>query len=102
MRITPYPENIKPNPFPPSPPLTFPMAAPRNTTYELVLHLARGNVPPSEIPQVLSTVFDAQDYKSSLTQLRGDDLKMWVERLDQVARFWMPFVIPAAHHFSDH
>jgi len=61
------------------------MAAPRNTTYELIHHLARGNVPPAEIPQVLSTVLDAPDYRSSVKQLDEPDLRMWVERLDQVS-----------------
>ena len=66
------------------------MAAPRNTTYELIHHLARGNVPTVEIPQVLSTIFNARDYKNSMQTLPEQDLKIWVERLDQVFRFWVP------------
>ena len=62
------------------------MAAPRNSTYELIIHLSRGSVPPAEIPQVLSTVFDARDYKHSLKKLQEPDLRLWVERLDQVSR----------------
>ena len=61
------------------------MAAPQNTTYELIYHLSRGSVPPAEIPQVLSTIFDARDYKPSIQQLQERDLGMWVERLDQVS-----------------
>ncbi|KAF9643105.1 kinase-like protein [Thelephora ganbajun] len=60
------------------------MAAPHNTTYGLVCRLARGNVPQVEIPQVLSTIFDSPDYKSSMQRLPEQDLRMWVERLDQI------------------
>lgn len=60
------------------------MATPRNTTYELIHHLARGNIPTEEIPQVLSAIFDAKDYKLSIQQLPEQDLRMWVENLDQV------------------
>ena len=64
------------------------MAVPHNTTYELIYHLTRGNVPPAETPQVLSTIFDAPDYKHSwIQQLREHDLRMWVERLNRVFRF---------------
>ena len=62
------------------------MAAPRNTTYSLIHHLGKGNVPPAEIPQVLPAIFDAQDYISSIQQLPDQALRMWVERLDQVYR----------------
>jgi len=60
------------------------MAAPRNTTYELIYHIGRGNVTETEIPQVLSTIFDAPDYKDCTQRLREKDLVMWVERLDQI------------------
>jgi len=60
------------------------MAAPRNTTYELIYHIGRGNVKEKEIPQVLSAIFDAPDYKHSIRRLREQDLTMWVERLDQI------------------
>jgi len=60
------------------------MAAPRNTTPDLIYHLGSGNVPQIEIPQVLSTIFDAPDYKSSINQLPEQHLRMWVERLDQI------------------
>lgn len=61
------------------------MAAPRNTTYELIYHVGRGNIPQTEVPQVLSSIFDAQDYKLSIQkQLSDQDLAMWVEHLDQV------------------
>jgi len=60
------------------------MATPRNTTYELIYHFTRGNIPQIEIPQALSTIFDAPDYKYSIQQLPEQDLRMWVERLDQV------------------
>jgi len=66
------------------------MAAPRNTTYKLIYHLARGNIPQVEIPQVLPTIFDARDYKYSIQQMPEQDLKMWVERLDQVCWFSTP------------
>lgn len=66
------------------------MAAPRNTTYELIYHLTRGNIPPAEIPQVLSTIFDARDYKQSIQQLQEHDLMMWVEHLDQVCQLSTP------------
>ena len=64
------------------------MAAPRNTTYELIYQLGRGGVPQNEIPQVLSTIFgsDPRDFKRSIKQLQGKDLERWVERLDQVNR----------------
>ena len=62
------------------------MAAPRNTTYELIYHIGRGNIPEAEVPQVLSTIFDARDYKYFMQQLPEQDLGMWVERLDQVCR----------------
>lgn len=60
------------------------MSVPRNTTYELIYHFARGNVPPHEIPQVLSTIFNALDYKDALRQVPEQDIVMWVERLDQI------------------
>ena len=64
------------------------MAAPpgRKTTYELIYHFGRGNVPQNEIPLVLSEIFDSDPlgYKRSIEQLQGKDLEMWVERLDQV------------------
>ena len=66
------------------------MADPRNATYKLIYHLARGNVPQVEIPQVLPTIFDARDYKYSVQQLSEQDLRMWVERLDQVCRLSTP------------
>ena len=78
------------------------MAAPRNTTYELIHHLARGSIPPADIPQVLSTIFNARDYKSSLKQLHETELRMWVERLDQVPRVWSPLSSSIAHLFPDH
>lgn len=59
-------------------------APPRNTTYELIYHLARGNVPQGEIPQVLPPIFDARDYKYTVEQLSDQDLRMWVDSLDQV------------------
>ena len=62
------------------------IAAPRDTTYELICHFARGKVPLAEIPQVLSTIFDAQDHKHSIKLLQEPDLRMWVEHLDQVPR----------------
>ena len=65
-------------------------APPRNTTYELIHHLARGNIPTIEIPQVLSTILDARDYKHSIERLPEQDLRMWVENLDQVYRLWVP------------
>ena len=66
------------------------MAAPRNTTYELIRRFAGDTIPPTEIPQLLSSIFDARDYKPSLQQLQERDLGMWVERLDQVCRLWTP------------
>ena len=60
------------------------MAAPQNATYDLICNFARGNIPPVEIPKVLSTIFDAPDYKPSIQLLQEQDLGMWVERLDQV------------------
>ena len=78
------------------------MAAPRNTTYELIYHLSRGSIPPAEIPQVLSTVFDARDYKPSIQRLHEPDLRMWVERLDQVPQLLSPSSGPIADHFPDH
>lgn len=66
------------------------MAAPRNTTYELIHHLAGGRVPQAEIPQVLATIFDAKDYKHSIQQLPEQDLRLWVERLDQVSQPCIP------------
>ena len=82
------------------------MATPRNTTYELIHHLGRGNVPRTEIPQVLSTIFDARDYKHSIQQLPEQDLGMWVERLDQVylSRFsleWLDSLPFPDHRFRD-
>jgi len=62
------------------------MADHPNTTQGLVIHLARDSFPPAEIPQVLSTTFDAGDYKISIDLLGDPDLRMWVERLDQVYR----------------
>ena len=62
------------------------MDSPRKTTHELVYHIGRGNFPPAEIPQVLSTIFDARDYKYCIQQLSEKDLGMWVEHLDQVCR----------------
>ncbi|KAF9645557.1 kinase-like protein [Thelephora ganbajun] len=59
------------------------MAAPRNTTYKLICHFARGNVPQAETPQVLSTIFDAQDHRYHIRQLPEQDLRMWIDRLDQ-------------------
>lgn len=64
-----------------------PIATPRNATYELIWHIGRGNIPQNEIPRVLSEIFDSRDYKRSIEQLPGNDLEMWVERLDQVYRF---------------
>jgi len=72
----------QPTPIPPS----FPMGAFRNTTYELIYHLTRGNVPQAEIPQVLHAIFDARDYKYSIQGLSEQDIGMWVECLDQVYR----------------
>ena len=65
------------------------MAAPppRNTTYELIHHLGRGSIPKLEVPQVLSTIFDAKDYKVTIHDLPEEDLRMWVEALDQVYQF---------------
>ncbi|KAF9789189.1 kinase-like domain-containing protein [Thelephora terrestris] len=60
------------------------MAAPRNTTYELIHHLARGNIPQTDIPQVLSTIFDAPDHKDLVAQLPEQDLRLWTDRLDQI------------------
>ena len=37
-----------------------------------------------EVPQVLSTIFDAEDYKVTMRDLPEEDLRMWVEALDQV------------------
>ena len=78
------------------------MAVPPNKTYDLVYHLTRGNIPPAEIPQVLSMVFDARDYKTSVQRLQEPDLRMWVESLDQVSRLLTPASSPIADHFSDH
>ena len=61
------------------------MDVPHNTS-ELVYHLSRGNVPQADIPQVLSKIFDAPDCKYIVNQLPEEDLRMWVERLDQVYR----------------
>ena len=60
------------------------MAVPRSITSGLVSRLARGDVPQVEIPKVLSTIFDATDYKYSIEHLPEQDLETWVERLDQV------------------
>lgn len=61
------------------------MSAPRNTPYELVYHVARGNVPQAEIPGALHTIFEAPEYKDLLRkQLAGEDLRLWVERLDEI------------------
>ena len=59
------------------------MAASHNTTSEVV-RLATDKVQRSEIPKVLSTIFDAKDYKDSILQLQEKDLRMWVDRLDKV------------------
>ena len=77
------------------------MAAPRNKTYDLIIHLSRGSIPPAEIPQVLSTVFDARDYKRSLEKLQEPDLRLWVEHLDQVSWLLTPSGGPTAHQLSD-
>lgn len=65
-------------------PIVLLMAAPLNATYELVCRFARGNIPQVEIPQALSTIFDSPDYEFSIQQLPDEDLRKWVERLDQV------------------
>jgi len=59
-------------------------APPRDATYKLIYHLARGNVPQGEIPQVLPQIFDARDYKYTVEQLSDQDLRMWVDGLDQI------------------
>ena len=62
------------------------MASSRNTAYGLVCRVARGNVSQIEIPQALSTIFDSPDYETSIQGLPEEDLKMWIERLDQVCQ----------------
>lgn len=59
------------------------MAASHKTTSEIV-RLATDKVQRSEIPRVLSTIFDAKDYTKSIQQLQEKDLRMWVDRLDKV------------------
>ena len=55
-------------------------------TYRLIYHLTRGDdVPWAEIPRLLPSIFDAPDYKFSVSQLSEPDLRTWVERLDQVS-----------------
>lgn len=70
------------------------MAAPRNTTYDLIHHFARGNIPQADIPRVLPRIFDAQDYKLCIKQLPVQDLGMWVEHLDQVHLIRPPLGYP--------
>lgn len=61
-------------------------APPSNSTYALIYHLVRGNIPPADFSQVLSTIFSAQDYKYALQEVSSQDLRAWVETLDQVDR----------------
>jgi hypothetical protein len=65
------------------------MEAP-NTTGELVRNFARGKVTQGNVPRALPTIFDAPDYTSTIQGLSKEDLKMWVDRLDQVYRPWSP------------
>ncbi|KAF9789191.1 kinase-like domain-containing protein [Thelephora terrestris] len=58
------------------------MEAP-NTTGELVRNFARGKVTQGNVPRALPTIFDAPDYTSTIQGLSKEDLKMWVDRLDQ-------------------
>jgi len=60
------------------------MAPPRSVAYGLVCHLVKDNATHAEISKALSTIFDATDYKYSIENLPEKDLKMWVDRLDQV------------------
>jgi hypothetical protein len=60
------------------------MAAPRLTTYELIHHLARGNVPQAEVTQVLNTILNAQESRDLIMRLQEQDLRLLVDRIDQV------------------
>lgn len=57
---------------------------PRITTYEHIRRLGRGSIPRVDVPRVLSTIFDAKDYKVAIHDLPEEDLRLWVEALDKV------------------
>ena len=61
-----------------------------------------GDIPQSDIPRVLSSIFDAQDYKRTIEQLREQDLRMWVDGLDQVYRPRKFLNIWIYHPLADH
>ena len=61
-------------------------SAAHNITYELLHRFVMGDTPQSDIPSALSSIFNAQDYKWTIEQLREQDLRMWVDGLDQVYR----------------
>ena len=63
---------------------SLPTSTPSNTTYELVYRFASGIIPQDDIPKVLLSIFDARDYQDCMRQLPEQDLRMWVDRSDQV------------------
>lgn len=61
------------------------MAVSRNAVGNLIHDLTSGIVPQNQIPQVLFTIFNARESMDYMLLLPEQDLRIWVECLDQVS-----------------